>query len=200
MARQIQLRQGTTVEHNTFTGALGEITYDTNKKVVVTHDGVTVGGNPNAARANADGTISLIKKDGGISGTISASGLFNNTLTSTDTNQALTAAQGKVLADTKLATTSAFGVGQSWVSVSRANNTNYWNDTGKPICVAAGAYGRDATITIYVNGVMVHYSTDIYDSSANHASGMAIVPIGAYYLISATWKISGGFSFVSELR
>ena len=64
MAIQIQLRQGTTTEHNTFTGAVGEVTVDTTKDTLVVHDGVTVGGHPVAARAEADGTISLIKKDG----------------------------------------------------------------------------------------------------------------------------------------
>ena len=44
MAIQIQLRQGTTTEHNTFTGAVGELTYDTEKKQLRVHDGATVGG------------------------------------------------------------------------------------------------------------------------------------------------------------
>ena len=44
MAIQIQLRQGTTTEHNTFTGAQGELTYDTTLKSLVLHDGVTLGG------------------------------------------------------------------------------------------------------------------------------------------------------------
>ena len=46
MAIQIQLRQGTTTEHNTFTGAVGEVTVDTTKKALVLHDGVTAGGKP----------------------------------------------------------------------------------------------------------------------------------------------------------
>ena len=46
MAIQIQLRQGTTTEHNSFTGAVGEVTVDTDKKTVVVHDGTTVGGTP----------------------------------------------------------------------------------------------------------------------------------------------------------
>lgn len=46
MAVQIQLRQGTTTEHNTFTGAVGEVTVDTDKKTIVVHDGATVGGTP----------------------------------------------------------------------------------------------------------------------------------------------------------
>ena len=44
MAIQIQLRSGTTTEHNTFTGAVGELTYDTEKKQLRVHDGITVGG------------------------------------------------------------------------------------------------------------------------------------------------------------
>lgn len=44
MAVQIQLRSGTTLEHNTFTGAVGELTYDTEKKQLRVHDGSTVGG------------------------------------------------------------------------------------------------------------------------------------------------------------
>lgn len=46
MAIQIQLRQGTTTEHNSFTGAVGEVTVDTTKKTLVVHDGVTAGGTP----------------------------------------------------------------------------------------------------------------------------------------------------------
>ena len=48
MARQIQLRRGTTAEHSTFTGAVAEVTVDTTKDVVVVHDGSTAGGVPMA--------------------------------------------------------------------------------------------------------------------------------------------------------
>lgn len=106
MAKQIQLRRGTTAQVNTApVGAEGEVWVDTTKNVIVVNDGVTAGGFPVAARANADGTISLIKKDGTSAGSINSSGLFNNTLTSTNTNQAATAAQVKVLNETKLAKT-----------------------------------------------------------------------------------------------
>ena len=44
MAKQIQLRRGTTTENNAFKGALGELTYDTEKKQLRVHDGSTVGG------------------------------------------------------------------------------------------------------------------------------------------------------------
>jgi len=46
MARQIQFRRGTTAQHAIFTGAIGEITIDTDKDVAVIHDSTTVGGFP----------------------------------------------------------------------------------------------------------------------------------------------------------
>lgn len=46
MSTAIQLRRGTTTEHNSFTGAVGEVTVDVTKDTVVIHDGVTVGGFP----------------------------------------------------------------------------------------------------------------------------------------------------------
>ena len=188
MAKQLQLRQGTTTEHNTFTGAVGEVTVDTTKDVPVVHDGVTVGGHPVAARANADGTISLIKKDGTSAGTINSDGLFNNTLTSTNTNQALTAAQGKVLkdlADTKLAATSAFGVGQTWQNMtsSRVSGTTYTNSTTRTIelYIQTGVGGSSVT----VGGSVL----------PTHGSSMVqlVVPIGKTYSygdsFSAWWEL-----------
>ncbi|MFP0547870.1 hypothetical protein ACLDXX_04585 [Acinetobacter baumannii] len=56
---------------------------------------------------------------------------INNTLTSTSTTQALSAAQGKALND------QAFGIGQTYqdVTASRAIGTTYTNSTGKTIFV-----------------------------------------------------------------
>jgi hypothetical protein len=52
MAIEIRRRRGTTVTHNTFTGAAGEITVDTTKNTVVVHDGATVGGTPLATESS----------------------------------------------------------------------------------------------------------------------------------------------------
>jgi len=43
-ATQVQFRRGTTIQHNTFTGALGEVTLDTDKDTLIVHDGSTAGG------------------------------------------------------------------------------------------------------------------------------------------------------------
>jgi hypothetical protein len=44
MATQVQLRRGNTSQTNAFTGAVAEITIDTDKNTVVVHDGSTPGG------------------------------------------------------------------------------------------------------------------------------------------------------------
>ena len=46
MATQVQFRRGTSAQHQTFKGALGEITVDTTKSSCVVHDAVTTGGFP----------------------------------------------------------------------------------------------------------------------------------------------------------
>jgi hypothetical protein len=46
MPKQVRLRRGTTAQHATFIGADGEVTFDTSKKALVLHDGVTPGGKP----------------------------------------------------------------------------------------------------------------------------------------------------------
>ena len=44
MSRQIQIRRGSATEHDTFIGAIGEITMDTTNKTLRVHDGETAGG------------------------------------------------------------------------------------------------------------------------------------------------------------
>ena len=46
MPDQLQLRGGTTTEHNSFTGVAREVTVDTTKKTLVVHDGSQAGGTP----------------------------------------------------------------------------------------------------------------------------------------------------------
>lgn len=45
----VQQFRGTTAQHATYTGLPGELTVDTDKKVVVVHDGSTAGGHPMAS-------------------------------------------------------------------------------------------------------------------------------------------------------
>jgi hypothetical protein len=51
----LQLRRGTTAQHSTFTGLVGEITVDTDKDTIVVHDGSTAGGFPLAKITDTTG-------------------------------------------------------------------------------------------------------------------------------------------------
>ena len=61
MPDQLQLRGGTTTEHNSFTGAVREVTVDTTKKTLVVHDGSQAGGTPlmKESGGNAASTVQI---------------------------------------------------------------------------------------------------------------------------------------------
>src|SRR4051812_26918737 len=59
MSKQVRLRRGTTTQHATFIGADGEVTFDTTRKCLVVHDGVTAGGRPLSVYLN-NGTLQEI--------------------------------------------------------------------------------------------------------------------------------------------
>ena len=66
MPDQLQLRGGTTTEHNSFTGAAREVTVDTTKKTLVVHDGSQAGGTPLMKESGANGGASVIFGSGGV--------------------------------------------------------------------------------------------------------------------------------------
>ena len=129
MAKQLQLRKGTATEHNTFTGANGEVTVDTTNKTLRVHDGSTVGGTMLATITG--GLVPAAQLPAATTSTQGAV-ILNNTLTSASVTEALTAAQGKVLND------QAFGVGQEWIDLTsqRSIGINYENNTGRTIFVS----------------------------------------------------------------
>ena len=61
MSKLLQLRGGTTSEHASFTGALREVTVDTDKDTLVIHDGSTAGGH--ALPRTAAEIVALISND-----------------------------------------------------------------------------------------------------------------------------------------
>ena len=63
MSKRVQLRRGTATQHNTFTGADGEVTVDTTNKTLRVHDGITVGGTA-LARTNQLPEIATITNVG----------------------------------------------------------------------------------------------------------------------------------------
>ena len=57
MATQVQFRRGTTTQNNAFTGAIGEITYDSEAKTLRLHDGSTSGGGSVVATLTGSQTL-----------------------------------------------------------------------------------------------------------------------------------------------
>jgi len=76
MAKKLQLRGGTTAEHATFTGAIREVTVDTDKDILVVHDGATAGGFPQNAMGAASSTT--------VSGTVETSTSAENVTGTSD--------------------------------------------------------------------------------------------------------------------
>ena len=171
MAIQIQLRKGTATEHDTFTGANGEVTVDTTNKTLRVHDGSTVGG---IRLATITGGLVPVSQLPAATTSTQGAVILNNTLMSTSTTQALTAAQGKVLND------QSFGIGQTWqdVTASRALGTTYTNSTSKPIQVSVVV--RDSSgyddLYFFVNGTAVVRMTDIAGASYGFQQLTVTVP------------------------
>ena len=185
MAKQLQLRKGTATEHNTFTGANGEVTVDTTNKTLRVHDGTTAGG---TQLATLTGGLVPAAQLPAATTSVQGAVILNNTLTSTSTTQALTAAQGKVLKDSlDTAITSSLGVGQTWQNLtsSRASGVTYTNSTGKPILVVVNTYAG----TSIVDGVTLRYIGD--DSEGDWSF---IVPSGS------TYSVTGNIRSWAELR
>ena len=57
MAEQWQIRRGTTAQNDSFTGAVGEITMDTDENEIRIHDGTTQGGKIIANKNYVDNSI-----------------------------------------------------------------------------------------------------------------------------------------------
>ena len=75
-AYAIQFRRGTTVEHNSFTGLLGEVTVDTTKNTVVVHDGSTAGGYALALEgASVSSSTGSFSSNVTVGGTLGVTGL-----------------------------------------------------------------------------------------------------------------------------
>ena len=191
MAKQLQLRKGTATEHDTFTGANGEVTVDTTNKTLRVHDGSTVGG------------IRLATVTGGSipptqlpAATTSTQGIvkLNNSLTSTSATEALTAQQGNILRN------GDFGIDQYWQDVTafRVSGTTYTNSSTRPIMISIVLRDNGLnSATLYVDSALATSLTDLAGGAAGYVQIVTVVPSGLTYKLDAT----GNFIiFWSELR
>lgn len=151
MPKQVQLRRGTTAEHSTFTGVVGEVTIDTTKDTVVVHDGTQVGGYPLAresALANYQPLDADLTAIGGLAGT---SGFLKKTAANTwslDTNTYITGNQSITLSG------DASGSGTTAISVTLATQAG----------LSAGTYNN---VTVNTKGIVTAASNVSYAGLAS---------------------------------
>lgn len=82
----IQQYRGTTAQHAAYTGKVGELTVDTDKKVVVVHDGVTAGGVPMAREDRKVTGDTHLKVNGSTEGTLAGDVMLTLDMTSVATD------------------------------------------------------------------------------------------------------------------
>ena len=148
MAIQIQLRQGTTTEHNTFKGAVGEVTVDTTKKTLVVHDGVTVGGTVLAKVSEVPSLVPQATEAVAGKAKIATSAIAQAGVNDTD-----------FITPLKLKNI-AFGAAQSSKSKTLVSGTTYTNTTNKAITLSVSMNGSSGTAaSITVNNFLLFSTT-----------------------------------------
>ena len=116
MTTQIQRRRGTTAQHSTFTGAVGEVTVDTDKEVLVVHDGAQVGGYPQMRENGSNSALALgsagtpsLKFTGDTNTGIYSPGADQIAITTGGTSRLFIDSSGRLLAGTSTARANFFG-------------------------------------------------------------------------------------------
>ena len=180
MPTQIQLRRGSTVQTSTFAGAAGEITVDTDKKVVVVHDGSSAGGVPLARGNHAQAAFDAANATS--TGTTSA-GSYANSAYST----ANTAATNATTADQRAVTSgvyanAAFAAANAKFSATGGTISGDVVVTGN-LSVSGNVFNVDATNLnvednmIYLNANNTVVNPDLgfagnYNDGSYHHAGM----------------------------
>jgi len=175
MATQVQFRRGTTTQNNAFTGAIGEITYDTEVKTFRLHDGVTPGGG--AILINNTSAQTLTNK------TLSTNSVWNGQpvgLGYGGTGASLSAASGAVAYSTN-SSIGFTGVGSSGqLLVSSGSGVPAWVS---PASITAGTSSTAVTATNIAGGSAGYlpYQADTGTTSfiAPGASGTFLISTGA---------------------
>jgi hypothetical protein len=186
MATQVQFRRGTTTQNNAFTGAVGELTYDTDVKTLRIHDGVTAGGGSIALTTNATQTV--------LNKTFSTGSVWNGSPVSLQyggTNTAITPVAGAVAYGTATGINLSAAGTSGQVLISGGSSGPSWiNSTGLQTGtavnatyatnVAGGSAGQlviqqDASLTTFITAGAS--GTFLKSNGAGYAPGWATADI-----------------------
>lgn len=181
MATQVQFRRGTTTQNNAFTGAIGEITYDTEIKTLRLHDGSNAGGG--AVVVNTASAQNLTNK------TLSTGSVWNGNAVALGyggTGAALTAVAGAIAysSGSALALSSAGTSGQ--VLTSGGSGAPTWVNAAS---ITAGT-ATNATFATNINGgsagqLVIQQDTGLTTFITAGASGTFLRSAGAGF--APTW-------------
>lgn len=177
MATQVQLRRGTTTQNNAFTGAVGELSVDTDLYVIRIHDGNTAGGAGTLVNTTSAQTV--------LNKTFSTGSVWNGgavPLGYGGTGSALTAVAGAVAysSGSGLGLTLAGTAGQ--VLVSGGTNAPVWVNASS---VTAGSALTATTATNIAGGsagqLVIQSDTDLTTFITAGDSGTFLRSEGAGY-------------------
>ena len=141
MATQIQFRRGTTNDHNSFVGASGEVTVDTDLNTIRVHDGATTGGTRIATFQNLTET------------THSFSDASSNTLVVTPGTSDVKFLGGTSLTSAVTGDTITFNL-DNQITVNEISSTDSTGVTLKDDLLLAGTLRAEDSGTISVDGGM----------------------------------------------
>lgn len=188
MAGQLKLRRGTTSQLANYIGSEGELTYDTEKKQLRVHDGITVGGKviddpTRDVTSQVSASTETVAGKAKIATTAIAQAGVNDT-------DFITAKKLRDAFESPL-----LGLNQKWVNKTtlRVANTSYQNNTGKNLYFA-GSGANEVSGQVSQDGVTWVAQFYLGRSGTVSGGGVGIVPSQWFY------RISGGFSTWWEME
>lgn len=170
MARQLQLRRGTTAQHATFTGAVGEVTIDTDKDALVVHDGVLAGGVTAAKESTVTAHTSNTSNPHSVTKTQVGLGNAENT---SDADKPVSTAQqtalnlkadlvSPALTGTPTAPTASVGDNSTQVATTAFVNAEIANDT-----YSKGQVDTSLTLKVNTTSAQALHATDALSISGS---------------------------------
>ena len=192
MSTQIQYRRGSSAQTASFAGALGEITVDTTNKVVVVHDGATLGGFSGVSTTASQTLTNKTLSGAVITGTLTANGGVGSSgqyLESTGTgtrwstidatsiqngtsSMTVIASGGNIRANIGGATNTTFTATEANVSVNLSVQGQVGLGTA-PTTAAVTIGGNELASSWTTSGIGLRINAATYTDSSTSAAGTA---------------------------
>ena len=177
MATQVQLRRGTAAQNNSFTGAAGELTFDTTNKRVRIHDGSTAGGFE-LKTENSSGDTLFADNEKAIFGAGSDLQIFHDPANGSIVKDNGT---GRLLLDSENGTgisLTSGGIAKTMISATKDSDVKLYHNGSQKL--ATTSTGIDVTGTVTADGIISSQKLEF------NASESALVTTGSTAKVYAT--------------